>query len=150
MKTAICTIAGITGSLVASLFGGWTASLTTLLLFMGVDYVTGMVVAGVFHKSTKSESGALESRAGFKGLCRKVGILLLVLVAHRLDLATATNYIRDAICIAFIVNETISIIENVGLMGVTVPKIFIKALDMLKKKNLELEEDGDESERVSG
>ena len=147
MKTAICTIAGITGSLVASLFGGWTTSLTTLLIFMGIDYVTGMIVAGVFHHSPKSETGALESRAGFKGLCKKGMILLLVLVAHRLDMATGSNYIRDALCIAFIVNEAISIVENAVLMDLPIPKILTKGIEMLKEKTMEGDED--ESERFS-
>ena len=134
MKNAICTVSGVVGSIIASFFGGWTASLTTLLIFMALDYVTGLICAGVFHKSQKSESGALESRAGWKGLCRKGMILLLVLVGHRLDLAIGANYIRDGICIAFIVNETISIIENAGLMGLKVPAILTKAIDILRKK----------------
>lgn len=134
MKNAICTVSGIMGSIIASFFGGWTASLTTLLIFMATDYVTGLICAGVFHKSQKSENGALESRAGWKGLCRKGMILLLVLVGHRLDLAVGANYIRDGICIAFIVNETISIIENAGLMGLKVPAVLTKAIDVLKKK----------------
>ena len=102
MKNAFITTIGIFGSIIASLFGGWTASLTTLLIFMGVDYLTGLIVAGVFHQSPKTVTGALESRAGFKGLIRKGMILLLVLVGHRLDLAIGASYIRDAICIAFI------------------------------------------------
>ena len=134
MKNAICTVSGVVGSIIASFFGGWTASLTTLLIFMALDYVTGLICAGVFHKSQKSESGALESRAGWKGLCRKGMILLLVLVGHRLDLAIGANYIRDGICIAFIVNETISVIENAGLMGLKVPAILTKAIDILRKK----------------
>lgn len=134
MKNAICTGIGIAGSLVASLFGGWTASLTTLLIFMGVDYVTGLVVAGVFHNSPKTETGALESRAGLKGLIRKFTMLLFVLIGHRLDMATGTNYIRDAVCIAFIANELISIVENAGLMGIPIPKVITNAIDILKKK----------------
>jgi toxin secretion/phage lysis holin len=137
MKNAICTGIGMTGSLVASFFGGWTASLTTLLIFMLIDYVTGLIVAGVFHNSKKTDSGALESRAGFKGLFRKGMILLLVLVGYRLDLAIGTSYIRDAICIAFIANETISIIENAGLMGIKIPAVLENAIDILKKKGEE-------------
>lgn len=125
---------GTAGSLLASLFGGWTASLTTLLIFMAIDYVTGLIVAGVFHNSKKTESGTLESRAGFKGLVRKGMILLLVLVGCRLDLVLGTTYIRDAICIAFIANETISIIENAGLMGITIPAVLENAIDILKEK----------------
>lgn len=134
MKTAIITATGIIGSLVASLFGGWTASLTTLLIFMGIDYVTGLICAGLFHKSPKSETGALESKASYKGLVRKGMILLIVLMAHRLDLATGANYIRDAVCIAFMANEALSIIENAGLMGVPIPPVVTNAIELLKKK----------------
>ena len=125
---------GTVGSIVASFFGGWTASLSTLLIFMLIDYVTGLIVAGVFHKSKKTDSGALESRAGFKGLCKKCMVLLLVLVGHRLDIAIGTTYIRDAVCIAFVANETISIIENAGLMGIKIPVTLENAIDVLKKK----------------
>ncbi len=117
MKNGICTIVGVVGSFIASLFGGWDTALVTLMIFMAVDYITGLVVAGVFHKSPKTDGGTLESRAGWKGLCRKGMTLLVVLVACRLDLIMGSNFIRDATIIAFIANETISIIENAGLMG---------------------------------
>ena len=133
MKNVICTTVGIIGSIVASLFGGWTASLTTLLIFMAIDYVTGLVVAGVFHNSPKTETGALESRAGFKGLIRKFMILLFVLIGYRLDVAVGTNYIRDAVCIAFIANELLSVIENAGLMGIPIPPVITQGIDILKK-----------------
>lgn len=134
MKNAICTAIGIMGSLVASLFGGWTASLTTLVIFMGIDYLSGLVVAGVFHASPKTETGTLESKAGFKGLIKKVMILLFVLIGHRLDVAVGTAYIKDAVCIAFMANELISITENAGLMGLPIPAIITNAIDILKKK----------------
>lgn len=82
MKSKICTIIGILGSFIASLFGGWDAALVTLIMFMCIDYVSGLIVAGVFHKSKKSETGALESKAGWKGLCRKCMTLLFVLIAY--------------------------------------------------------------------
>ena len=85
VKNGICTMVGVIGSLIASQFGGWDAALSTLILFMAVDYITGLVVAGVFHASPKSKDGTLESRAGWKGLCRKGETLLIVLVACRLD-----------------------------------------------------------------
>ncbi len=141
MKAGIFTAVGVAGGFIASLFGGWDASLTTLLIFMGVDYATGLIVAGVFHKSQKSEDGALESRAGWKGLCRKGVTLLVVLVACRLDMVTGSNFIRDATVIAFIANETISIVENAGLMGVPIPEVVVKAIDILKQKS---DEDPDE------
>ena len=59
MKTSFCTAMGLIGGVICAAFGGWDASLAALLIFMGIDYGSGLVVAGVFHKSTKSESGAL-------------------------------------------------------------------------------------------
>lgn len=133
---------GAVGSAFASFFGGWDAALTTLLIFMGIDYLTGLIVAGVFHKSQKTKSGSLESRAGWKGLCRKGVALLIVLVACRLDLLTGSSFIRDAVVIAFVVNETLSIIENAGLMGVPIPAVIVKAIEILKKKSeVEIEDE---------
>lgn len=136
MKNAICTTVGIVGSYIASLFGGWTASLTTLVVFMGLDYFSGLIVAGVFHNSPKTETGALESRAGFKGLIRKMMILVFVLIGHRLDIAVGTTYIRDAVCIAYIANELLSIVENAGLMGIPIPEPITNAIDILKNKEV--------------
>ncbi len=134
MKTAICTAAGVIGGAIASLFGGWDAAMTTLVICMSIDYASGLIVAGVFHKSKKSENGALESRAGWKGLCRKGMTLLIVLIACRLDMLAGTNYIRDSVVIGFVTNETISIIENAGLMGIPLPAALSKAIDTLTSK----------------
>ncbi len=141
MKNVFLAIVGVSGSFVASCFGGWTASLSTLLIFMAIDYITGLVCAGVFHKSPKTETGALESKAGFKGLCKKGMVLLIVLMAHRLDLVLGASYVRDAVCIAFIANETISIFENAGLMGIKIPAVITNAIDILKKKGSERSEE---------
>ncbi len=130
-KTAICTAAGTIGGVIASLLGGWDAAIVTLVICMAVDYISGLVVAGVFHASPKSEGGALESRAGFKGLCRKGMTLLIVLIACRLDLLLGINYIRDAVIIGFVANELISIVENAGLMGLPLPAAITKAIDAL-------------------
>nr|WP_304970561.1 phage holin family protein [uncultured Acetatifactor sp.] len=134
MKEKICALIGMGGSLIASLFGGWDAALVTLLIFMGIDYVTGLIVAGVFHASGKTATGALESHAGWKGLCKKGMTLLVVLVACRLDLMMGSNFIRDAVVIAFVANESISIIENAGLMGIPIPAVIIRAIEVLKNQ----------------
>lgn len=135
MKNYICTGIGVAGGFIASLFGGWTEAMMTLVIFMCIDYVSGLVVAGVFKTSTKTETGALESRAGWKGLCRKGMTLLIVLIGYRLDVVVGTNYIRDAVCIAFVANEAISIVENAGLMGIPIPSVISKAIDILTKKS---------------
>lgn len=133
MKSGICTVIGIVGSFIAAMFGGWDQALVTLVIFMTIDYISGLLVAGVFHNSKKTKTGALESRAGWKGLCRKGVTLLFVLVAYRLDLALGLNYIRDAVIIGFIANELISIVENAGLMGIPLPNVIQNAIELLTK-----------------
>lgn len=137
LKTMICTGIGVVGSTVAAAFGGWDAAMITLVSMMVIDYLTGVLVAGVFHNSPKTENGALESKAGWKGLCRKGMTLLIVLVAARLDIILGTGFIRDAVIIGYIANETISIIENAGLMGVPIPEAIKKAIEVLQQKGSE-------------
>lgn len=140
MKELIYTAIAVAGAAIASVFGGWTSAMTTLLIFMAVDYITGLVVAGVFHASKKSEGGGLESRAGWKGLCRKGVTLLIVLIAARIDILLGTTYFRDGTAIAFVANEALSIIENAGLMGVPIPEPIRKAIEILKNKSEDTEE----------
>ena len=134
MKERLCTVIGAAGGIISTLLGGWDTGLQTLIIFMAIDYITGLIVAGVFHKSRKTDTGALESRAGWKGLCRKGVSLLIVLIGYRLDILIGTPYIRDAVIIAFTLNELISIVENAGLMGIPMPAIITKAIDVLTKK----------------
>lgn len=133
-KTIISSMAGICGAAITSIFGGWSSAMTTLLIFMAIDYITGLICAGIFHKSPKSKTGALESRAGLKGLCRKGIMFLIVLVACRIDIILGTTYVKDATVIALIVNEGISIIENAGLIGVPMPQAITSAIDALAQK----------------
>lgn len=133
-KDITSVVSGVVGGFVAMCFGGWTEALTTLCIFMVVDYMSGMAVAGIFKNSPKTETGGLESKAGFKGLCRKVFILLLVMLAYRIDLAMGTTYLMNATCIGFIVNELISIVENAGLMGLPMPAAITRAIDILTAK----------------
>lgn len=135
LQGTICTGIGIIGAFIASLYGGWTQGMTTLLMFMAIDYIMGLLVAGVWHKSKKTEDGCLESRAGWKGLVRKGVTMLIVLVAARLDMTIGTTMIRDTAVIGFIANEGISIIENAGLMGVPLPKVITNALEVLRKES---------------
>ncbi len=134
VKDGLCAAAGAVGAFFAAFFGGWDAALTTLMIFMVIDYLTGIIVAAVFHKSEKTPDGTLESRVGWKGLCRKGVSLLVVLIACRLDLLMGTNFIRDTVVIGFIANETLSIIENAGLMGVPIPRVIVSAIHVLKEK----------------
>lgn len=134
IKIGFLSIVGAVGAFISTLFGGWDAALTTLVIFMAIDYVSGLIVAGVFKRSPKSKNGGLESKAGWKGLCKKGMILLIVLIAVRLDLAMGTTFLKDGVVIAYIANETISIIENAGLMGIPIPAAIRKAIDALQAK----------------
>ncbi len=134
MKNEICAFIGIVFGAVASYFGGWDAALQTLVIFMAIDYLTGLIVAGVFHASPKTKTGTLESRAGWKGLIRKGETLRIVLVACRLDAVIGSTFVRDAAVIGFSANEALSIVENAGLMGLPIPAAVSKAIDVLKRR----------------
>ena len=135
MKGKICTVIGLAGGAVSSLFGGWNSVIAALLVCMTVDYATGLIVAGVFHSSPKSSGGGLESRVGWKGLIKKFVTLLIVLVGHQMDLVLGVEYIRDAVVIGFCANECISILENAGLMGLPIPGVIRDAIDLLKSQS---------------
>ena len=137
MPIRIFILSGVAcvGAAIASLLGGWTGAMTTLVILMLIDYVTGIIVAGVFHASPKSSGGALSSAVGFKGICRKFVILLIVVVACRVDLLLDTNIIRDATCIGFCANELVSITENAGLMGIPLPRKLMEAIEVLRGDN---------------
>lgn len=135
LKIYVCTAIGIIGTFISKLFGGWTEDMVTLIIFMTIDFLMGLIVAGVFHKSNKSKTGALNSHAGWKGLCKKGVILTFVLIAHRLDMLLGADYIRTTTIIGFITNEIISIVENAGLMGIPLPEVITKAIEILKHKS---------------
>lgn len=133
MKENICTAIGVVGGFFAALVNGWDSALITLVVFMGVDFVTGFVSATI-GKSKHSEMGKLSSKAGWVGLAKKFCVVLMVVVAVRVDILLGTTYIRDATAIGFRVNELLSIIENTSLMGIPYPPAIKKAVDVLQKK----------------
>lgn len=134
LKELICTLIGLIGSFISVALGGWNKDLTTLIIFMGVDFLLGLAIASIWKRSGKSKTGALNSISAWQGLMRKGASLLVVLIAYRLDVTLNVNYIRTAVIIAFIANEGISIIENLGIMGIPLPSTITKAIDILKNK----------------
>ena len=134
MKETICTVFGVAGSAVAWAFGGWDAALTALIVCMIADFVSGSLVALVFHYSRKSETGRYNSAYGLKGLCKKCLMLLFVIVAVQADRLLGGDFVRDAVCIGFTANEILSIVENLGLAGVPMPQAVVKALEQLQSK----------------
>lgn len=149
LKSAICTASGVVGSWIAWAFGGWTSDLTTLVFFMAIDFITGIIVA-LLCKSKKTESGGLSSGIGLQGISKKVVTLFLVMVAYRIDLTLGIDYVKTTAIIAFIVNEVISIAENAGLLGLPMPSILKKAIDILKGKAEEDKKDDDDENNLQG
>lgn len=121
-------------SYIASLVGGWTSALTTLCIFMIVDYATAVLLAVIWKKSPKSVNGGLSSSAALQGFIKKGCLLLIVLIAHQLDVISGTTVIKDGVVIFLVVNECVSIVENLGIMGLPIPKAIKNALDVLKDK----------------
>lgn len=140
MKETFCLITGVVGGFIATLLGGWDSALATLVIFMAIDFVTGIVTAAM-GKSKHSASGTLNSKAGWIGLAKKFCILLMVVVGVRIDILLGTTYIRDTVCISFCLNELLSIVENTTLMGIPYPSVVKNAIDVLQSKVGRQEED---------
>ncbi|MBQ3000773.1 MAG: phage holin family protein [Oscillospiraceae bacterium] len=134
MKQKLCILSGVLGGGLSLLFGPWTSDLSALTVCMAVDLLSGMAVALFFHKSKKTATGAYSSAYGFKGLCKKAMLLSVVAVGHQMDLVLSADYIRTALCVGFLSNEVLSIAENAGLMGIPLPRVLTRALEVLNSK----------------
>ncbi len=111
--------------------GGWDKSLELLIVVMVADYLTGVICA-ILGKSKKC--GGLSSYIGFKGLCKKVTMLIAVWVASELSIIANSNEIREVFIFGFISNELISIVENCGLIGVPLPSKIMDVIEVLKER----------------
>lgn len=136
MKEVITStfFAGLMYVLRLQFLGGWDSNLQIIFTAMVIDYITGCIVAVVFKKSQKTDTGAYASNIGLKGLMRKAGIIFAIWIGFLLQRMTGIVYIRDMLIYGFTANEVMSILENLSLMGVKTPTIITNALDVLKKK----------------
>lgn len=136
IKTGFYGAVGILGGMFGNLFGGLDKIFYALLICSIIDFLSGGAVAIVFKNSPKTETGAAQSQAGFKGLVKKVFIYLIIVVVVQIDNVIGSNgFLRNAVIIGFMVNEVLSIIENAGLMGIKMPDAVTNAVDILKKKS---------------
>jgi len=128
MENSFKTVVAIGGTAVSYLFGGWSTLLGVLLAFVVMDYLSGMVAAGI--------EGQLSSSVGLKGIARKVFIFGMVAVAHLVDTAIADGHVfRDATIFFYLANELLSIVENSGRIGLPVPDLIKQAVEILKGKS---------------
>lgn len=135
IKTLLLSALSVFCSFIAYVLGGWDWALQTLIIFISVDFISGLLIAAVWNKSTKTVSGKIDSRACWQGLIRKGGILLVVLISNRLDTVMGTDgFVRTAVIFYFIGNEGISIIENLGIMGIPLPNWIKENFQNLKDK----------------
>ena len=165
MKKVIEILSSIVGA-IASFFVNMPPLVWILIAVMTIDYITGLICAAM-GKSQKTENGYIASNQAFVGLLKKALILLVVLLASLLDMAVshgagiAFTAVMGATCLWFIASEGFSILENVALMGVPVPKILLRLLEIMKEKGeapeekkeepkegKEAEEDGEPGEDV--
>ena len=131
----VLTALSVVGGTIAQLLGGWDNYLAVLVFIISADYATGVICALVWKKSPKTDNGAFESNASIKGLFRKIGILLAVAIGYKLDSLAGTEFIRTAVITFFIANDGMSIVENLGIMGLPLPPALKNAFEALKGKS---------------
>lgn len=122
-------IGACSGGICGYLFGGWDKTFQVLLVFIIVDYISG-IIAAMYNKK-------LNSRVGFKGIAKKVLIFMMVAVAVQLDrlMGIDNQVVRMATCFFYIANEGLSILENGGKLGVKYPKVLESTLEQLREKS---------------
>lgn len=131
---ALRALAALSGA-VAGAFGGVDMVLKVLIAFMAIDYVTGLMV-GWLGRSGKTDTGRLDSKAGFAGLMKKGLMMLMVLMAALLDRALGGEnaVFRSLMVWFYIANEGLSILENLTLAGVPFPARIREALEQLQER----------------
>lgn len=128
MKEIIDSVLAVIATTFIYLIGGLDIALVCLLIAIVLDYISGIIKAYV----TKE----LSSKIGLKGILKKVGILLIVMLSVLVDRVTGeTGAIRTLVIYYFVANEGLSILENLGQAGVPIPESIKKALKVLKKEN---------------
>ena len=125
LKTKVCMMTGIGGSLFSYVFG-WSEALESLLWLMVLDYISGVIAAYIQRE--------LNSNVGYVGILRKMGILCVVGLANFLDYAMGASMVHSIAVWFFIGNEGISVLENAAKAGLPIPDKLHQTLEQLTKK----------------
>lgn len=134
LKNIVSVTTGAIGSLLINLIGKPTDDLIILIVLMIIDLVVGFLISAIWQKSTKTDTGKLSSGVMFKGIIKKFFTIVIVVIACQLDILLAMNVIRHIVIIAFVVEEILSITENIAITGIKIPTIITRALDVLEKE----------------
>ncbi|GGK20873.1 hypothetical protein GCM10010965_12460 [Caldalkalibacillus thermarum] len=120
-------IVAVGGSVASFLFGGWSMLLSILLVFVVIDYASGVIASAL--------DGKLNSEVGLRGIAKKVAIFAVVAVGHLVDVSLGgeATLFRDLAIFFYIANEGISILENVGRIGVPAPEKLKGAIEKLRE-----------------
>ena len=139
--------AGTIGGVVSGLFGGFDAMFWFLAIIMALDYISGVIVAGM-NKSKKSEHGGLDSKIGFRGICKKAIIFLVVILSVVLDgfIGGDKAIFKTMTMVFYIVNEAISVLENAAIAEVGLPPKMLEKLKDVLDQGKEKEEPEDVKE----
>ncbi len=127
------------GGAVLAFFTGLPVIIWILIGAMTLDYATG-IMCGCMGRSTKTENGGLSSKAAAQGIMKKVLVLLVVGLAALVDRAISMTAeiefgaVTGACCLWFIASEGMSVLENAAAMGVPIPKILLKALEIMREQ----------------
>lgn len=126
--TVLKWIAAAGGGIASFLWGGWSIAIQTLFVFVAIDYITGFLASAT--------EGKLSSKAGMKGIAKKAYIFVIVALCHMADqtIGDGTHLFRDGAITFYLINESLSIIENTGRLGVPVPDQLRQAIEILKGK----------------
>lgn len=133
MKTECGILIGGLVGIFSEIFGGFDKLFICLLVIMAVDYLTG-VIAAVLGKSGKTKNGHLSSKAGFKGILKKLTMLLFVCMAKYMGEMLDMKGLRDMVITFFTVNDCISVLENGGRIGVKYPEKLKNILEDLLER----------------
>lgn len=129
MKEFICSLLGTIGYLFIYLVGGWDVALQCLVVAIALDYISGLMKAYI--------NKTLSSRIGMRGLIKKLGLLIIVMVGTLVDRTTGnTGAVRTLVIYYFVANEGLSILENLGQAGIPIPQSVKKALKALKNQEV--------------
>jgi toxin secretion/phage lysis holin len=122
------SVVAASGATISYFYGGWSALLQVLLAFVIIDYVTGVLASAM--------EGKLSSAIGAKGIAKKVLIFVIVAVAHLVDTSLGEAHVfRDATIFFYLANELLSILENAGRVGLPIPPMISKAVQVLQGKS---------------
>ncbi|WP_342598791.1 phage holin family protein [Psychrobacillus sp. FSL H8-0483] len=118
------------GTFFAFLIGGWHISLTILVAFMVIDIVTGLIKAAIQKK--------LNSKVSYRGFLKKTSIMLVIIIANLLDVLTASGVpvFRTMAVFFYIGMEGLSIVENLGHIGIPLPSGITKYIEQLSKEEI--------------